>query len=83
MDTKLEGENPGGGDDDDSDEDDIEAQLAKDHAKVKADNIEREAFAANTTKKRFRERLACRLGPPWIDCATRNPFRGLALPCAE
>lgn len=64
MATKPEGENPGGGDEDGSDNDDIEAQLAKDHAKVKADDIKREAFATNTTKKRFRERLACRLGPP-------------------
>ncbi len=61
MDTHSEGENPDNEDDGDSDGDDIEAQLAKDHSKVKADDVKTGASAANATKKRFRERLARRL----------------------
>ena len=41
---------------DDDNADDIEAQLAKDHAKVQADDLKRGATAATTTEKRFRER---------------------------
>ena len=62
METHSEGENPDNGDGDDSDGDDIEAQLARDHSKVQADDVKRGASATNATRKRFRERLACRLG---------------------
>jgi hypothetical protein len=67
MVTHSEEENPDSVNDDDNDNDDIEEQLAKDHAKVKADDIQREASATTTMKKRFREHLARRLGAPWID----------------
>lgn len=63
MDTHSDGENPNNVDDDGSDGDDIEAQLVKDHSKVKADDVKRGASATNATRKRFREPLACRLGP--------------------
>ena len=68
MATLSEGGNPDNGGDEDSDGDDIEEQLAKDHAKVKADDVKRGASATSASRKRFSERLARRLCPPqWID----------------
>ena len=63
-----EGGDPDNRGDEDSDGDDIEAQLAKDHAKLKADDVKRGASATSASRKRFSERLVRRLSPPpWID----------------